>query len=122
MSDTLRPVTRRATRERHDPTGKAALFSGATDLPELEDAGSVPDDDAAAAPGTDSLYSAEWKPFTASVECSSCGRRSRVSLLDFALANLPIGLWFPVPGLRFNRRMTCPSCAHWTWVRAHWLP
>jgi hypothetical protein len=121
VSDTLRPVTRRATRERHDPTGKAALFSGDRDLPELEDAGAEIETDSDVS-GTGSLYSATWQPFTASLECSSCGRRTRVSLVDFALANLPVGLWFPVPGLRFNRRMTCPSCGQWTWVRARWLP
>ncbi|HEX5615238.1 MAG TPA: hypothetical protein VFZ83_08800 [Acidimicrobiia bacterium] len=113
MSDTLRPVTRRATRERHDPTGKAALFSGAADLPELDEVDADPDDA--------SLFSDAWKPFTASVDCSACGRRSRVTLVDFALANLPVGLWFPLPGLRYNRRMTCPSCARWTWVRVRWL-
>lgn len=122
MSDTLRPVTRRATRERHDPTGKAALFSGDRDLPELEDPGAELETDSDDVSGTGSLYSAAWQPFTASLECSSCGRRTRVSLVDFALANLPVGLWFPVPGLRFNRRMTCPSCGKWTWVRARWLP
>ena len=120
MSDTLRPVTRRATRERHDPTGKAALFSGVGDF---ADPPPITDDDSDEhADGTDALYSAEWRPFTVAIECSACGRRTRLSLLDFALANLPVGLWFPVPGMRFNRRMTCPSCAQWAWVRARWLP
>ena len=41
--------------------------------------------------------------------------------LDFLLLNLPLGVWLPLPGLGFNRRMTCPACGQWTWLQAHWF-
>ena len=96
-------------RRQRDPAGKAALFShGATPL--------VLDDESEA-PG-------EVQPRRAGtlvVECSACDTRTRVNYLDFLLMNLPIGVWLPLPGLQFNRRMTCPACGQWTWLQAHWL-
>jgi hypothetical protein len=92
MSGYLREVGRRPERPARDPLGKAALFSDAR------------------------------RPGTLVVECQSCGESTRVSYFDFALANLPFALWFPpLPNLPFNRRMTCPACADWAWMRAHWL-
>ena len=91
MSGYLREVGHRPERPARDPMGKAALFSDTR------------------------------RPGTVVVECSSCGASTRVSYVDFALSTLPFSLWLPpVPSIRFNRRMTCPACSEWTWVRAHW--
>ena len=92
MSGFLRESGHRPARPARDPLGKAALFSDAR------------------------------RPGTVVIECSACGASTRVSYVDFALANLPFSLWLPpLPALHFNRRMNCPACAQWTWVRAHWL-
>ena len=91
MSGFLRDVSQRPERPTRDPLGKAELFSDVR------------------------------QPGTLVVECSACGESTRVSYVDFALANLPFSVWLPpLPNLPFNRRMTCPSCNEWTWVRAHW--
>ena len=58
---------------------------------------------------------------TSVVECSACDARTRVGYLDFVLLNLPVGVWLPLPGLAYNRRMTCPACGQWTWLQAHWF-
>ena len=91
MSGFLRDVGQRPARPARDPLGKAALFSDVR------------------------------RPGTLVVECGACGESTRVSYVDFALANLPFSVWLPpLPNLQFNRRMTCPACNEWTWVRAHW--
>jgi hypothetical protein len=91
MSGYLRDVGGRSDRRSRDPLGKAALFSDVR------------------------------QPGTVVVECGSCEASTRVSYVDFALANLPFSVWLPpLPALRFNRRMTCPACGEWTWTRAHW--
>ena len=89
---TFRDVGRRADRPR-DPEGKAALFSAAATRPH---------------------------PGTVIVQCGDCGDSTALSYVDFALANLPVGIWLPRIGVHFNRKMTCPSCRRWTWVRAQW--
>ena len=72
--------------------------------------------------GKAALFSDTRRPGTVLVECSSCGASTRESYVDFALGTLPFSLWLPpVAGIKFNRRMTCPACSEWTWVRAHWL-
>jgi len=87
---TFRDVGRRD--HPRDPEGKAALFSAA----------------------------ARPRPGTVIVQCSDCGVSSELSYTEFVSANLPIGMWFPPIGVRFNRRMTCPECRQWTWMRARW--
>jgi hypothetical protein len=92
MSGYLRDVGRRPERPARDPMGKAALFSEPR------------------------------RPGTLVVECHSCGESTRVSYVDFVLANLPFAVWLPpLPNIPFNRRMTCPACSEWAWMRAHWL-
>lgn len=92
MSGYLREVGRRPDRPARDPMGKAALFSEVR------------------------------KPGTLVVDCGSCGSSTRVSYVEFALGNLPFSVWLPpLPSIRFNRRMRCPACSEWTWVRANWL-
>jgi hypothetical protein len=106
VSSNLRDVGGRG--RARDPSGKAALFShGATPL--------VVDDEPGPPPP------ATRKAGTLVVECSACDTRSRVNYVDFVLLNLPIGVWLPLPGLGYNRRMTCPACGQWTWVQAHWF-
>lgn len=106
MSGNLRDVSRRRHR---DPSGKAALFSHGS--PPIEPADGQPREEA----------SEERKAATLVVECSACDTDTRVNYLDFILLNLPFALWLPLPGLRFNHRMTCPACGEWTWLRANWL-
>jgi hypothetical protein len=92
VSGYLREVGRRPERPARDPMGKAALFSDTR------------------------------QPGTVVIECSGCGASTRLSYLDFALGTLPYSLWLPpIPSIKYNRRMTCPACSEWTWVRAHWL-
>jgi hypothetical protein len=92
MSGYLREVGHRPERPERDPMGKAALFSDTR------------------------------RPGTVMIECSGCGESTRLSYVDFAWSTLPFSLWLPpIPQIHFNRRMTCPACSEWTWVRAHWL-
>ena len=45
-----------------------------------------------------------------------------MTYIDFALAHLPFSMWLPpLRQLPYTRRITCPACTEWTWVRAHWL-
>jgi hypothetical protein len=93
MSGYLRDVGSRPARPARDPMGKAALFSDDT-----------------------------RRPGTVVIECSACGVSTRISYAEFATASLPFSIWLPpLPALKFNRRITCPACAEWAWVRAHWL-
>jgi hypothetical protein len=92
MSGYLREVGSRPAIPARDPMGKAALFSDTR------------------------------RPGTVLIECSGCSASTRVTYADFALSALPFSLWLPpIPQIHFNRRMTCPACGEWTWVRAHWL-
>jgi hypothetical protein len=93
MSEYLRDVSPRPRRPARDPLGKAALFSDEV-----------------------------RRPGTLVIECSGCGTSARMTYVDFALAHLPFSIWLPPLGqLPYNRRITCPACAQWTWVRARWL-
>jgi hypothetical protein len=96
---------------RRDPSGKAALFSH----------GAPPITPADVAPEPPPRHVPKRRPATLVLECSACDARVRVTYVDFVLLNLPVGLWFPLPGLHFNHRMTCPACGQWTWLRAKWL-
>lgn len=94
--------------------GKAALFSDpAADAPATPSA--LSSDDHA-------VHSGAHRPGTVVVECGSCDASTRVSYIDFVIDSLPFTVWLPpLPALRFNRKMTCPACGEFTWVRAHWL-
>ena len=95
----LRDVGARPRRPARDPLGKAALFSEETRA----------EHDAR-------------RPGTLVVECKECGESTRISYVDFVLANLPFAMWLPpLPNIPFNHRMSCPACAEWAWMRAHWL-
>jgi hypothetical protein len=108
VSGFLREVGHRPDRPARDPMGKAALFSDAAE-PDLHVGGAHTRPDVR-------------RPGTVVIECSACGASTRVSYVEFAVANLPFSMWLPpLPALHHNRRMTCPACAQFTWVRAHWL-
>jgi len=54
------------------------------------------------------------------IECSSCGDRSEVDVLEYLILHLPLWLWRP--GRGYTRFMTCPMCRRRTWVSASWDP
>lgn len=119
MTGNLRDTAPRPERARRDPTGKRALFSAAPEAwPSAPAAAEVKTRPTRAAPRRPPVPP---RPGTVVIECSACDRRTRIRYLDFALLNLPVGLWLPIPGRRYNRRMTCPACNQWAWVRAAWL-
>jgi hypothetical protein len=95
-----------------DPQGRQALFGAAPTLPaDRIDAGGTA--------GRHALYSTgPRRPGTAVVECSGCGSRSRLTLMDLGLRLLAGSLW--LPGRRFSRWMRCPACHDATWCRIRW--
>jgi hypothetical protein len=108
MSGYLREVGHRPDRPARDPMGKAALFSDGRDVDFAEQE---------ASPAADTRG-----PGTVVIECSACGQSTRVSYVGFVIDSLPFSIWLPpLPALWFNRKMTCPACTEFTWVRAHWL-
>ncbi len=93
-----------------DPLGRRALFS--------------PPPDATAAPpkadGKEALYSSSGSPSLTSVmvECSACGGRRRLNLVEFAWRHLPFWLW--LPWMRYSNLMLCPACDRRTWLGVSW--
>ena len=57
---------------------------------------------------------------TIAIECSSCGERTEVDILEYLILHLPLWLWRP--GRGYTRFMTCPLCRRRTWVSASWDP
>jgi uncharacterized protein with PIN domain len=109
----------RATRtsSSNDPLGKAALFSDAG----AESTVSIAPADAEGR-GASHLFShPEARSGTLVVDCSACGRHTRVTYAEFAALHVPVWLWLPAP-LRTHRHwLRCPACRKRTWLRAHWL-
>ena len=70
-------------------------------------------------PGRYALYSAsEKKPFSCTIECSSCREETRVSYVELAALMVPIH--FHLPLIRYHSSwLRCPSCGERTWVRIH---
>jgi hypothetical protein len=108
-----RPDAEPSTR-RNDPTGKHALFSAPpTAAPDQLAPGDHKD-------GRHALYSAgPRRPGTATVTCSSCSSRSRVTLADLGVRLLTGSLW--IPGRRHSRWMRCPGCHGRQWCRIDWF-
>jgi hypothetical protein len=69
--------------------------------------------------GKYALYSAsERRPFTCTVECSSCREETRVSYIELAALLFPVH--FHVPLLRYHYSwFRCPACGRRTWLRVH---
>jgi hypothetical protein len=72
-----------------------------------------------AADGKRALFSAsEAKPGTVTVDCESCGARSRVGYVELAQRHLPVWLW--APWRRHSRYLSCPACGRRSWMQVHW--
>ena len=54
------------------------------------------------------------------LDCSTCGVRSEVDMVEYLVLHLPVWMW--KPGKGFTRFMTCPACRRRTWVSASWAP
>lgn len=69
--------------------------------------------------GKYALYSAsERRPFSVTVECSSCREETRVSYVELAALMFPINLHLPL--LRYHTSwFRCPACGRRTWLRIH---
>ena len=96
--------------ESRDPLGRHALFY----------AGSVADDetpnpsDDPVATGRRALFSTPEAPTgPLRVECSSCGARTRVGVVQF-LRQLPVWLW--LPWRRHPLLLNCPVCHRRSWL------
>jgi len=64
-----------------------------------------------------SLYTAsEKRPFTCTIECSSCREETRVSYLELSALMFPLHLHLPMLK-RHPSWLKCPSCGRRTWVR-----
>lgn len=100
-----------------DPQGKRALFDPS------------PGDDAERAirptvtagnVGRKSLFeAAERKPFTVVMNCSECGARARVDLIEYAKLHFPFWLW--IPGRTYSRLLRCTACERLTWQAVNFL-
>jgi hypothetical protein len=70
--------------------------------------------------GRHALYSAnERKPFTATVECSSCREETRVSYVELGALMLPLHFHLPPMVRYYGSWFRCPACGKRTWLRIH---
>lgn len=71
------------------------------------------------APSRHALYSAtEKKPFTCTLECSSCREETRVGYVELAALMFPFHVHLPL--LRYHHSwFRCPACGERTWQRIH---
>ncbi|MDQ3955233.1 MAG: hypothetical protein M3285_06765 [Actinomycetota bacterium] len=69
--------------------------------------------------GKHALYSVtEKRPFTCTVECSSCREETRVSYVELGALLFP--LHFHVPFVKYHHSwFKCPACGTRTWMRVH---
>jgi len=104
---------------RRDPNGKRALF----EVPPIEIDDTLKDDplvDRHDTDGHDALYSAGHRESgTTVIVCSSCGVRSRTTVIETVVRILSISLWDPRRD--HSRWMQCPSCQTRTWCKVEWL-
>lgn len=123
MSGNLRDGPSRRARTGADPQGKAALFT-ATGAPRVRAGEPVPGAPGTGAPrvGADATAAAP-RPApgaTVVVECSQCGTSTSLAYRELVLANLPVAVWLPPIGVRFNHRLRCPACGRRTWTSVRW--
>jgi hypothetical protein len=70
-------------------------------------------------PGRHSLYSAsDRRPFSCTVECSSCREETRVGYLELAALMFPFSLHLPVIK-QYHSYLRCPACGRRTWQKIH---
>jgi len=70
--------------------------------------------------GRHALYSAgERRPFTATVECSSCREETRVSYVELGALMFPLHFHLPPIWRYYSSWFRCPACGDRTWVRIH---
>ena len=104
---------------RSDKDGKRALF----ETPPIEVDDTLRDDPLVHRHDTDgheALYSVgDREPGTAVISCSTCGVRSRITLVETLVRILAITVW--IPGRSYNRWMPCPSCQQRAWCRVDWM-
>jgi hypothetical protein len=101
------------TTRRSDPLGKQALFGAPVQAPpEALATGRAPEGKAA-------LFSqGARRPGTVVVECSGCGGRGRITLVDAGLRLARFSVFLP---LRTHpHRIECPACGRQTWCRIDW--
>ncbi|MER3396014.1 MAG: hypothetical protein C4318_00900 [Acidimicrobiia bacterium] len=104
---------RRSKRRPFNPSGKEALFSVADAGAARRISGAAVAD--AIEAGRGALFCLDRRRIgTVLVECSSCGRSSRISWLELVLARLPVSFW--VPFRSYDHFMRCPSCSKMTWL------
>ena len=73
------------------------------------------------APGRYALYThSERRPFTVTVECSSCKQETRVSYLSLVTLMYPVSLHAPFLK-EHHSHLRCPACGRRTWTRIHLL-
>ena len=110
-------------RRTRDPLGKTALFSdapSASDAPLASDVAGIEPE--AQGRGVTKLFSrAEARPGTLVVDCSRCGRQTRVTYAEFVALHVPVWLWVPLVTRAHRHWLRCPSCRHRAWLRARWL-
>ncbi|MGH2667877.1 MAG: hypothetical protein ACRDH5_01935 [bacterium] len=99
-----------------DPLGRRALFSPPPEATDPTRRGQTRQ-----AEGKEALYSTSTASSSLAsvvVDCSACGARSRLGLVDFAWRHLPFWLW--IPWLRHSNLMVCPACERRTWLGVSW--
>lgn len=103
----------RRTTRRVDPAGRHALFSAPVQAaPDQLGPGNQKE-------GRAALFSTGPRQVgTVIVECSSCGTRTRSTLVDLGVRLLSISAW--LPGRRHSHWMRCPGCDRHTWCRIGW--
>jgi len=70
-------------------------------------------------PDRHALYSAtERRPFTCTVECSSCRDETRVTYMELVALLFPVH--FHTPLIRYySSWLRCPACGRRSWCRIH---
>lgn len=113
-----------ATDGRRGATGKRALYSQAGGRPagvkavRKAEAPRVPNRTRMSLPREEAAADVLADPLRGQgpllITCSSCGVETRVRVADFLFFLFPVPLL--LPGRKFDRYMTCPSCRRRTWV------
>ena len=90
---------------REDPQGKRALF----EAPAVEVSSDVD--------GREAAFN--HTPPGVRIECSKCDTVTKVPFGEAIAGIARFTVWLPGP--RFNRWMTCPSCGRRAWCRIRWV-